>query len=436
MANIRNKKVDLKDRLAALMIYKKLKEESNPDVFISSTEMTRMLEEEYGKENVPSHNTVAKYLKAMKNYSEELKIDVRRGNSKQGYCLGEREFSPWEMELLISAAMNSKTLAIDNKREVIYKCYKHLGVGEDKIKIITDNLTETENRRKKHKIAENKNIPEILETLNEAIRDKKQVRIYLKRRHSPDSDSSNSLPLGTVSPYKIFIFNDRTYLMYRKESRLYSIEEHPFLLTYRQISDISDVRILDSGNYIPLEDYEPFKNGIDQARFSRDPFGYIRQRENEAVQIEIVSSNEYTVARIKDTLKEEFGENVEFVRQKDRQLAYIYGDEEKCMQFLFWYSNICIVVGPEKWKRKFKSKLIETAKRYDSHKEHYINMLGFINNDDYIEANHLKMAAEEKHRENLIKIRERNGGKPRRRETEEEKRINHSISELLNKKDK
>ena len=110
MANIRNSKKDLKDRLGALMIYLELKDCTDEKTFISSIDMTKRLEERYGKENAPSHNTVAKYLKAMKDYSEELEIDVRKGNSKQGYCLADREFSEYEIQIFVDAVVNSKSL--------------------------------------------------------------------------------------------------------------------------------------------------------------------------------------------------------------------------------------------------------------------------------------------------------------------------------------
>ncbi len=398
MANMRNKKADLKDRLAALMIYKKLKEESNPEVFISSMEMTRLLEEEYGKENAPSHNTIAKYLKAMKDYSEELDIDVRRGNNKQGYCLGDREFSDWEMDLLVSAAMNSKTLSTEDKRDIIFKCYSHLGYGSEEIGIIFDYLKESKDKRRKQKQEEKENVPEILEKLNKAIREKKQIKMYLVNKKSFETNASDKHTFFVVSPYKVFTFHDSTYLMYGKEMKNTKVMK-PFIVNYREIRDIYDIEILGSKNYCPIENYEPFKDGINQTKLNRDPFGYIRQKENEPVQIEIVSSNNYTIASIKEKLKKEFNEDVEFAHKRDRQIAYIYGDREKCMQFLFWYSDVCMVTGPEEFKKQFKSKLMRTFMRYDSHKKHFINnMFDFVNNDDYIEKAHLSMDAEKEER--------------------------------------
>lgn len=397
MANTRNKKADLKDRLAALMIYKKLKEESNPDVFISTLEMTRLLEEQYGKENAPSHNTVAKYLKAMKDYSEELEIDVRRGNRKQGYCLGEREFADWEMDLLVSTVMKSKTLSTEDKRDVIFKCYNHLGYGSEEIGVIFDYLKESKDRRKKLKQEEKENVPEILGKLNKAIREKKQIKMYLSNDHSSTGSSSDKHAFFIVNPYKIFTFNDATYLIYGKEIKNSKTME-PFIVSYREIRSIFDVKILDGKNYCSIEKFEPFKNGINQTKLNRDPFGYIKQKENEAVQIEIVSSNDYTIASIKEKLKKEFNEDVEFAHKGNRQIVFMYGNKKKIMQFLFEYSDVCILTGPEKFKKQFKSKLMRTFLKYDSHKKNYSKMVEFINSDDYIEKAHLSAEAEERFR--------------------------------------
>lgn len=403
MSNKKNKKEDLKDRLAALMIYKKLKEETNPRVFISSLEMTRLLEIEYGKENAPSHNTVAKYLKAMKDYSEELDIDVRRGNRKQGYCLGDREFSNWEIDLFVSTIMKSKTLSVEDKRDIIFKCYNHLGYKDEEIDIIFEYLKESKDRIKKQKQEEKENIPEILEILNKAIKEKKQIKMYLSRIHPSSSNVSDRHLFFIVSPYKIFTFNDNTYLMYGKEHKNSKLME-PFIVNYRDVKEIHDVEILDTKNYCPIENFEPFKKGINQTKLNRDPFGYIRQRENEPVQIEILSSNDYALADIKEKLKKEFNENIEFVFKGKRQIAYIYGDKTKCMQFLFWYSDVCIVIGPQVFKKQFKSKLMRTLMKYTSNnKRSSINLLDFVNSDDYIEKAHLSMDAEKERRSKQAK---------------------------------
>ena len=403
MSNIKNKKEDLKDRLAALMIYKKLKEETNPRVFISSLEMTRLLETEYGKENAPSHNTVAKYLKAMKDYSEELDIDVRRGNRKQGYCLGDREFSDWEIELFVSTIMKSKTLSVEDKRDIIFKCYNHLGYKDEEIDIIFEYLKETKDKIKKQKQEEKENIPEILEKLNKAIKEKKQIKMYLSRIHPSSSNVSDRHLFFVVSPYKIFTFNDNTYLMYGKKSNK-SNTAKSFIVNYRDIKDIYDLEVLSANNYCPIESYEPFKNGINQTKLNRDPFGYIRQKNDKPVQIEIIASNEYTIANIKKNLRKEFSENVEFASKGKRNIAYIYGSSEKCMQFLFRYSDVCIVVGPQDFKMKFKSHLIRTFMRYSSNKKHIVhNMLDFMNNDDYIEKAHLSMDTEKERRSKQAK---------------------------------
>ena len=255
--------------------------------------------------------------------------------------------------------------------------------------------------------------------------------MYLTNKPLSKDNASDKHVFFVVNPYKVFTFNDNTYLMFGKEMKNTKIMKS-FIVSYREIRDIYDVEILGNRNYCPIESFEPFKDGINQAKLNRDPFGYIRQKENEPVQIEIVSSNEYTVAKIKEKLKKEFNEDVEFAHKGNRKIAYIYGDKEKCMKFLFWYSDVCIVTGPEEFKKHFKSKLMRTFLKYDGHKKNYSNMMDFIDNDDYIEKAHLSMDAE-----NEARAKKNNDNTRKRKKPDSEPDAERNVRSFVkkNKKD-
>ena len=204
MANIRNNKKDLKDRLGALMIYLELKECTNETTFISSLDMTKRLEKRYGKENVPSHNTVARYLKAMKDYSDNLDIDVRKGNSRQGYCLASREFSEWEINFFVENIISSKTLSSTDKEYLISKCFRHLDImdSEEQERIISY-ITDAKKIRSKNRI-ENNDIRNIISVMTDAIKENKMIVVTF--------DALNEREM--ISPYRIFSQENDLYLMY------------------------------------------------------------------------------------------------------------------------------------------------------------------------------------------------------------------------------
>ena len=386
MSVIKNKKEEMKDRLAALMIYLELKECTNPDTFISSTDLMIRLEDRYGKENVPSHNTVAKYLKAMAEYSEELGIDVRKGNSRQGYCLADREFSVAEINLFIEAILNSKTLTSDDKKEMIDKCYTHLGFEDAEVERLYDYLFDVRKKRKKQRI-EDEDMQEILNTLQKAIDSKTQIRFqdFPARNSSDREHNMRQYVSHTVSPYKIFTYGDISYLMYGFETR--SSLMKPFMVNYKPIHDIHGVRLASKKGYYPIENYEPFKNGIDETKLRKDPFKYIREGTEDTVRLEIIVPSGVKTGIVKRELQSLFREDVEFGTSNGRNYAYISGHSDRLTDYLFQNSNKCIVVGPEKWKKSFKRKLGQVYKNYGGRISEF-EIEKFAENDNYIETSH------------------------------------------------
>ena len=386
MANIRNSKKDLKDRLGALMIYLELKDCTDEKTFISSIDMTKRLEERYGKENAPSHNTVAKYLKAMKDYSEELEIDVRKGNSKQGYCLADREFSEYEIQIFVDAVVNSKSLNEIDKKEIIDKCYRHLGMtDEEQIQRIYDYLfSQNKNRNK----VNNKKLDatNFLEKINKAIKNKQIVKLYFPLL------TSGKVGYTIAHPYRIFNYENNIYLMYgivHKKNKI--MKSH--IMTYKNINNFTNVEQINNSYVEPIENYTGFESGINEDKFRRDPFGCIKGNKEKPVMVEILSFHALQIREIKSEMISTFGNDVEFLRKGDREIAYINSNNKKCMSFLFEYSDVCIVVGPEGWKRRFKSKILSTYLKYKPHKKNVEKKLSFIDSDDYIEVAHQRLEA-------------------------------------------
>ena len=103
------------------------------------------------------------------------------------------------------------------------------------------------------------------------------------------------------------------------------------------------------------------------------------------------------------------------MRQKEYDMAYIDASSKNIMQFLFEYSDVCILIGPDKWKERFKSKLARTYYRYTGKTKPYYEMIQFINDDKYIDKDRNK-------------IKDRRDRKPL---SVEEKRKNHSFKDIV-----
>ena len=363
MTKIKNTKKELKDRLAALMIYKELKESTNENIFISSTDLSKNLKEKYGKDNAPSHNTVARYLKAMKDYGDVLEIDIRKGNSKQGYCLASREFSKLEMSILIDATIKNKTLSQLEKKEIIDKCINYLGLDindDEYIKIINELM---KSKNKNHK--EKRDNTEIINTLEKATHKHLQAEMILMSNYA-GTKNTNTKSL-TINPYKLFQQDHKFYLLYsikdfNEENK--NIPAYMRQVTISEISDIFEVKILNNKDYYPIEKFDDYKDGIDEVEFNKDPFKYIFDRNNKAIEIELIDNPNKEIEHTKRIMKKEFNENVVFYHQGDREIAYVSDNIRKIDNFLLNNFNNCFVIGPEDYVETFKDQIRMLADRY------------------------------------------------------------------------
>ena len=96
-------------------------------------------------------------------------------------------------------------------------------------------------------------------------------------------------------------------------------------------------------------------------------------------------------------------------------MAYIDASSKNIMKFLFEYSDVCILIGPDKWKERFKSKLARTYYRYTGNIKPYSEMRTFVNDDKYIEKDRSRIKAR----------------KDRKPLSEEEKSKNHSFKDIV-----
>lgn len=339
----RNNKKDFKDRLAALAIYLELSESTNSNTFVSSTEMTKRLEDKYGKENAPSHNTVAKYLKALMDYSEDLSIDVRRGNSRQGYCLADREFSEWEIRLFVEAILNSKSLSNIDKKNIIDKCYMHLGKdSSEELNDIYYYLFDSKTKKKK-----SVDIEETLEAITEAINKNNKIIIGTRISNKPITQKY-SYP-RKISPYRIFTYDNILYLIYGTNS----IVSDKTLLQFDELERIEYIKTLNEKSY-PITSIVGYENGIDEKRLRKDPFGYLTKSDDEMIIAEIILEDELAINNSKSEIEKEFGYSVSFCKDKNKNYVYIQDDYEKCLNWFLFHSREYKVTAP-----KFMVKLLK-----------------------------------------------------------------------------
>ena len=330
-----------KKRLAALMVYLELKECTDPDTFIDSRTLSKRLEDKYGRENRPSHNTVAAILKDMKECSELLDIDVRRGNSRQGYCLAEREFSEWEINLFAETVLNSKTLSAIDKKNLIDKLYNHLGsVSDQKINAVYDLLFSNKKKNKKKDTRAKQDKEDTLTDLSYAISKNRQVEVFVNEQSIQPSKVATIRFKRTIHPYRIFEKNHSSYLVYGR------IVLDRLLVFYNRIDDI-EVLSVKKDKIHPIENARGFEKGLDEKKLRKDPFGYITKSDGDTVIAEAIIKDEKAMMISKQEVELEFGDSVSFYRDKDSEYLYINDDFEKCLHWFLLHSSEYRVISPE-----------------------------------------------------------------------------------------
>ena len=187
-----------KDRFAALLIYLYMMRETDKNIYISSRNLEKDLEKQFGKENRPSHNVISEILKELEDKSADLDISVKKGNQRQGYCIDSKDFQQSELVLFAESIAENKSLPADDKKWLIEKIETYLGPS---FYGMFDGLIQHV------QIIGSKNISKSYdETLDEIL--------YAINNHHSVSDSKKFFGFENISPYKLYMERGEIFLLY------------------------------------------------------------------------------------------------------------------------------------------------------------------------------------------------------------------------------
>ena len=232
-------------KLKTLLIYKFLEEFSDEKNPISTTELIAMLNEK----GIPAER------KSIYADVEALnKIDcniISTRSPKRGFFVADRKFNLPEVRLLIDAVSSAGFITPNKTKELVDKLESLLSVNQAKA-LKSQVYCSGESK------CDNEEIYYIINGLDEAINNKKQVKFIYKRRNiDKEQKKSYTEKIHTVSPYALIWKEDHYYLVCNNKKydnlinlrldRMKKIEilEEP----QRPVSEVSEYEVFDSADY-------------------------------------------------------------------------------------------------------------------------------------------------------------------------------------------
>lgn len=246
----------------------------------SANELCDLLEE-YGIHS--ERKSIYSDIEALCEYGLDI-VNVR--SPKRGYYLRNRKFDIAEVRLLIDAVQAARFISSKKTKSLIYKIGELLSeYQEEELReqvYINSNLKSTK-----------EDLYDIIRTLDVAIKQSKQVKLYYSKRMLENKYLSKSDgKIFTVNPYALLWSNDHYYLVCNND----------------KYSNLMSLRLDRIDNIEPLDQkakhfskVSKYKNKFDTADYSNKIFNMFT---GESAEIELCCSN-----ILIDDILERFGED-------------------------------------------------------------------------------------------------------------------------------
>ena len=232
-------------KLKTLLIYKYLEEFSDEENPVSTTELIAMLKEK----GIPAERkSIYADIKALNEIGCNI-LSVK--SPKIGFSMADRKFDLAEIRLLIDA-VSSAGFITPNKTEVLVEKLESLLSANQAKALKSQVYCSGENK------CDNEEIYYIINGLDEAINNKKQVKFVYKRRNiDKEQKKSYTEKTFTVSPYALIWKDDHYYLVCNNKKydnlinlrldRMKKIEilDEP----QRPVSEVSEYKVFDAVDY-------------------------------------------------------------------------------------------------------------------------------------------------------------------------------------------
>lgn len=221
-------------------------------------------------------------IEALKEYGMDI-VNVR--SPKRGYYLNERKFDVAEVRLLIDAVQAAKFISSKKTKALIYKIGNLLSEFQE------EELREQIYVESTFK-SEKEDLYEIIKSLDDAIKNAKQVQItYAKRKLENRYLKKSEGKVFIINPYSLLWSNDHYYLVCNNDK--YNN------LMHLRLDRISQVKLLDSSSK-HFSKVSKYTDKFDTADYSNKIFNMFT---GESGEIELCCDN-----RIIDDILEKFGD--------------------------------------------------------------------------------------------------------------------------------
>jgi len=269
----------------------------------------------------------------------EMGYDINMDN---GYYLASRDFEPAELRMLIDSVLFSRHISLNQRKRLIDNLIaqgnKHFKAKVSHVSALPD-LSHTDN----------KHIMLVIDTLNDAIDEKKKVEFVYNsygtdfklhpRPHSP----------YLVSPYQMVASNGRYYL-------LANSERYPDI-TYFRIDRITDIKIMTDIPIKPIKEINGMANGFNLPRHMAE-HTYMFCGESVRIQLK-------TTKAMMNDLIDWFGMDFKIVKEIDDDIIVSVTCNYNAM--FYWalqYGSYVEVLTPQKLREELKDTICKMYERY------------------------------------------------------------------------
>lgn len=265
------------------------------------------------------------------------------GGSNRGYYLKSREFSMPEVGLLIDAVLSAGFIPKGQTKNFVTKLQGLVSVHQ--AKELAGRVC-IENRAK----SENDEVYSIIEKLNEAITNRKAVKIEYAKNVLTERGVERSSKEITVSPYALLWENDRYYLIGNNPK--YDNLMH---LRIDRIESVNPVRV----NWRHFSEVSEYSQRFDTADYARKTFNMFG---GEKCRIDLECKLE-----LYDQIVDRFGKGL-FIRFDKPNGVFRFGTDalisEGLIGWLMQFGGDVKVLSPESLQKDVLQKAQEITKKY------------------------------------------------------------------------
>ena len=318
-------------KLALMRIMQIFEEKSDYDHPLTQKDISDYLENDYGI--IIERKAIGRDISLLK----EAGVDIE--SKRTGSYLNSRKFTESELRMMIDSILSSKYITANKSKELIGKlCSLTSMYFKSHVKYIhsVDDWNKTENK------ALFRNI----KLIDNAIEDGKQIR-YTYNKYGADKKLQKS-STQVVSPYQMFLHNQRYYLM--------AYSEYWGNMVYHRLDHISDMSIEDT-KAVPLSTLKDYENGINYKEISTQ-FPYMFSDKPERV--EFLADNV-----IIDQIIDWFGTDVRILKEgEDKVRVSLLTSKNAFKYWALQYLNYVEVTSPKELREQITADVNKAAVKY------------------------------------------------------------------------